>query len=62
MVLDAIALKRGYFGRGTSKPIYLDNVNCLGDEGQLLNCSANEIGFNNCGHSEDAGVICDGEC
>ena len=57
---EAVALKRAFFGRSLSRPIYLDNVGCNGSEPSLLNCAANEVGINNCDHSEDAGVRCNG--
>ena len=56
----AIPVKRGYFSEGSSRPIHLDNVACSGMESSLLDCSANAIGVNNCDHSEDAGVLCQG--
>ena len=41
--------------------ILLDQLLCNGNESSLLNCSAGEqLGSNNCDHSEDAGVRCDG--
>ena len=49
-----------YFGSG-SGPITVDNVVCQGSEDNLLNCTHNEIYENNCDHSEDVGVICDGK-
>lgn len=49
--------ERAHFGRGTV-PILLDNVNCDGDETSILDCAQNRIGTHNCGHHEDAGVIC----
>ena len=56
----AIPLGRASFGVGTGD-IFLDNVGCTGNESSLLECSYSD---HNCGHSEDAGVICpnpDGE-
>ncbi|KAF1388465.1 hypothetical protein PFLUV_G00090490 [Perca fluviatilis] len=46
-----------HFGRGTG-PIWLDNVNCRGEEPALTHCTHPGLGANNCGHGEDAGVIC----
>uniref|UniRef100_A0A3Q3BMS3 SRCR domain-containing protein n=1 Tax=Kryptolebias marmoratus TaxID=37003 RepID=A0A3Q3BMS3_KRYMA len=46
-----------YFGQGANR-IWLDNVGCTGSETHLTNCSHNGFGIHNCGHGEDAGVIC----
>ena len=45
----------------SSGPIILDNVVCTGSESNLFECSHNEILQNNCEHSEDVAVICNGE-
>ena len=38
--------------------IWLDNVDCVGTESSLFNCSANSVGNHNCIHFEDTGVAC----
>ena len=56
---DAVPVPRGFFGAGVGR-IHLDDLGCDGTEETLFNCSHRGIGINNCIHSEDAGVICQG--
>ena len=53
------AYQSARYGAG-SGPIYLDDVECYGNESSLQQCHHNGVGNHNCarGHLEDASVAC----
>ena len=59
---DAEAIKlTGLVHNEVSGDIYLDEVNCTGEENQLLECGHYGIGVHDCSHYQDAGVRCTGK-
>ena len=56
---DAVAFGNAHFGAGTGT-IYLDNVGCTGSETNLNDCPRSSSVSCFSGHSEDAGVRCQG--
>ena len=48
---------RAYFGEGSGE-ILLDDVSCVGTEDNLATCYHSDFRNHDCGHNEDAGVIC----
>ena len=48
-----------FYGQGNG-PIWLNYPSCTGNEERLLECRAPHIGNHNCGHNDDAGVVCSG--
>ncbi|XP_048829746.1 HHIP-like protein 1 [Brienomyrus brachyistius] len=52
------AARRAEFGEGRRLRILLDDVRCQGSEATLLQCQHAGVAQHNCGHHEDAGVVC----
>ena len=59
MLTDAVTFIRAHFGAGTGT-IHLDGVGCTGSETSLINCPRSSSVYCYRGHSEDAGVRCQG--
>ena len=50
-----------HFSEGEG-PIFLDYLECDGDEDDLLDCRRNSpLGIVDCSHSSDVGIICPGK-
>ena len=56
---DPVAFGSAHFGTGTGA-IYFDEVGCTGNEANLIDCSRSSTVSCTSGHSEDAGVRCQG--
>ena len=57
LLLITLGAEATSFGEGTGR-IWLDNVQCTGNERQLRNCVASSNEINSCTHAQDAGVRC----
>ena len=51
---------RAFFGEGNGQ-VWLDDVECEGMEKSITECSHRGFGENDCGHAEDASIICSGK-
>ena len=61
LTLLVVITNVSFGGASSSQPTHLDDVQCIGTEPNMLNCSYNGIGVHNCGnnHKEDVGIICE---
>ena len=56
----AIAIVHGLFHEETRLHL-VNDVQCLGNETELLNCAHDDNIGSNCGQRNDAGVVCQGK-
>ncbi|CAI9728058.1 deleted in malignant brain tumors 1 protein-like [Octopus vulgaris] len=54
---DGVAYSKGKYGTGSGR-IWLDNMNCTGNEPSIASCQKSMWGENDCRHAEDAAVEC----
>lgn len=55
---DAIPIVDNRFGKGYG-PVFLNNLNCEGEENNILNCQ-NPLLVHFCTHEDDVGIVCPG--
>ena len=51
------ALHNALYGQGSDR-IWLNNLECVGNEWAIENCTHGGWGIESCSHAEDAGVKC----
>ena len=57
----ALPTSSAYFGQAVDNIIFLDEVQCIGNETNILDCPSVNPGDHDCSHFLDAGVICSGK-
>jgi len=55
---NAVAARHGAFYGEGSRQIWLDELQCIGTEWTIRNCTHKGWGVENCDHEEDASVNC----
>ena len=53
----AVPIPGAYFGQGAGG-ILLHKLNCNGTEANIGFCKKDALGYNNCSHTTDAGLMC----
>lgn len=56
----ALPTRGGFFGF-LDGPIFIDEVGCIGNETEFLQCASMDVGNHDCNRFRYAGVICTGE-
>ena len=56
----AAVLGSARFGPG-SGPILFSELSCIGNESVITECGHDDSSGHNCSHSEDVGVVCEGQ-
>ncbi|ELT89741.1 hypothetical protein CAPTEDRAFT_74318, partial [Capitella teleta] len=54
---DGVSYQSAHFGEGVGR-IWLNDVDCTGDEDSIIQCAHANWGTGSCGHGEDIGVAC----
>lgn len=56
---DSLEFRDAIFGPADyPTPILLDQVICVGNETEILDCSHRPVGVHNCRHSQDISIDC----
>ncbi|XP_033742175.1 LOW QUALITY PROTEIN: low-density lipoprotein receptor-related protein 4-like [Pecten maximus] len=56
---NAVGVQEAFYGSDNNILIFLDEVNCTGQESHIAQCTLpSDWGVHDCGHNEDAGVNC----
>lgn len=55
--MNAKEKKQAFFGQGNGR-IWMDGLECTDNDTNIFTCSQNTLGTHDCGHNEDAGVVC----
>lgn len=56
-----VPLANSYYGAGSGQ-IWVDDIDCAGNETNLGSCAHKPWGVNDCDHTEDASVMCLSMC
>ena len=60
LFIGAVTLSVPDIQSASGGAIWLDEVQCTGNETRLIDCPASNLGIHDCTHDQDAGVRCRG--